>query len=216
MAEPNDSFRILSVDGGGMRGLIPALVIADLERAAAGRGRARRPGRGLLPPVRRHVDRRAGRSEPHGAVTPGRAGSTTVQRLGPRRALTDRRAGRSSTSASGGSSGRYEASSGPSTARGRSEDAVTRTVGGRGEARRCPAGPGGGRVRHDRARAVLLQAVAARSRMRRANRPIDRPRLATSTTPTYFPSHQVARRGALVDGSVLRRERHDRRRSSKR
>ena len=32
MAEPNDKFRILSVDGGGMRGLIPALVIADLER----------------------------------------------------------------------------------------------------------------------------------------------------------------------------------------
>ena len=32
MAEPNDRFRILSVDGGGMRGLIPALVIADLER----------------------------------------------------------------------------------------------------------------------------------------------------------------------------------------
>jgi patatin-like phospholipase/acyl hydrolase len=29
---PNDRFRILSVDGGGMRGLIPALVIADLER----------------------------------------------------------------------------------------------------------------------------------------------------------------------------------------
>jgi uncharacterized protein len=29
---PTDRFRILSVDGGGMRGLIPALVIADLER----------------------------------------------------------------------------------------------------------------------------------------------------------------------------------------
>ena len=29
---PDDRFRILSVDGGGMRGLIPALVIADLER----------------------------------------------------------------------------------------------------------------------------------------------------------------------------------------
>ena len=28
---PTDRFRILSVDGGGMRGLIPALVIADLE-----------------------------------------------------------------------------------------------------------------------------------------------------------------------------------------
>jgi patatin-like phospholipase/acyl hydrolase len=32
MPEPNDKFRILAVDGGGMRGLIPALVIADLER----------------------------------------------------------------------------------------------------------------------------------------------------------------------------------------
>lgn len=32
MTEPNDRFRILSVDGGGMRGLIPALVLADLER----------------------------------------------------------------------------------------------------------------------------------------------------------------------------------------
>ncbi len=31
-APPTDRFRILSVDGGGMRGLIPALVIADLER----------------------------------------------------------------------------------------------------------------------------------------------------------------------------------------
>jgi len=31
MAEPNDRFRILSGDGGGMRGLIPVLVIADLE-----------------------------------------------------------------------------------------------------------------------------------------------------------------------------------------
>jgi uncharacterized protein len=29
---PSDRFRILSVDGGGIRGLIPALVIADLER----------------------------------------------------------------------------------------------------------------------------------------------------------------------------------------
>ena len=32
MDTPNDRFRILSVDGGGIRGLIPALVIADLER----------------------------------------------------------------------------------------------------------------------------------------------------------------------------------------
>lgn len=29
---PTDRFRILSVDGGGIRGLIPALVVADLER----------------------------------------------------------------------------------------------------------------------------------------------------------------------------------------
>ena len=32
MAEPNDRFRILAVDGGGMRGLIPARVIENLER----------------------------------------------------------------------------------------------------------------------------------------------------------------------------------------
>ena len=32
MAEPNDRFRILSVDGGGMRGLIPARVIENLEQ----------------------------------------------------------------------------------------------------------------------------------------------------------------------------------------
>ncbi len=32
IASPTDRFRILSVDGGGMRGLIPALAIADLER----------------------------------------------------------------------------------------------------------------------------------------------------------------------------------------
>lgn len=30
--QPTDRFRILSVDGGGIRGLIPALVVADLER----------------------------------------------------------------------------------------------------------------------------------------------------------------------------------------
>ena len=30
--EPTDAFRILSVDSGGIRGLIPALVIAELER----------------------------------------------------------------------------------------------------------------------------------------------------------------------------------------
>ena len=38
---PNDRFRILSVDGGGIRGLIPALVLADLEarlRKRAGEG----------------------------------------------------------------------------------------------------------------------------------------------------------------------------------
>lgn len=29
---PNDRFRILSVDGGGIRGLVPALVVAELER----------------------------------------------------------------------------------------------------------------------------------------------------------------------------------------
>jgi len=29
---PNDRFRILSVDGGGIRGLIPALVIAGIEK----------------------------------------------------------------------------------------------------------------------------------------------------------------------------------------
>lgn len=41
MAEPSDRFRILSVDGGGMRGLIPVRVIEDLERrlqAEAGPG----------------------------------------------------------------------------------------------------------------------------------------------------------------------------------
>jgi patatin-like phospholipase/acyl hydrolase len=39
MAEPNDKFRILSVDGGGMRGLIPARVIENLEgRLQAGAG----------------------------------------------------------------------------------------------------------------------------------------------------------------------------------
>src|SRR5258705_10514383 len=31
VAEPSDKFRILSVDGGGMRGLIPARVIENLE-----------------------------------------------------------------------------------------------------------------------------------------------------------------------------------------
>lgn len=31
-SQPTDSFRILSVDGGGIRGLIPALVIAEIER----------------------------------------------------------------------------------------------------------------------------------------------------------------------------------------
>lgn len=40
-ANPTDAFRILAVDGGGIRGLIPALVIAELERrlqAQAGEG----------------------------------------------------------------------------------------------------------------------------------------------------------------------------------
>jgi patatin-like phospholipase/acyl hydrolase len=32
MAEPNDKFRILSVDGGGMRGVIPARVIENVEQ----------------------------------------------------------------------------------------------------------------------------------------------------------------------------------------
>ena len=42
MATP-DRFRILSVDGGGIRGLIPALVIRDLERRVADATGERRP-----------------------------------------------------------------------------------------------------------------------------------------------------------------------------
>jgi hypothetical protein len=41
-AEPSDRFRILAIDGGGIRGLISALVLREIEqrlnRGAAGRG----------------------------------------------------------------------------------------------------------------------------------------------------------------------------------
>jgi patatin-like phospholipase/acyl hydrolase len=39
-ARPTDRYRILCVDGGGIRGLIPALVLAELERRLAARAGA--------------------------------------------------------------------------------------------------------------------------------------------------------------------------------
>src|SRR5215211_6156279 len=41
MADKN--FRILSVDGGGLRGLVPALLLLDLERRLAAKTGERRP-----------------------------------------------------------------------------------------------------------------------------------------------------------------------------
>ena len=43
MAEPNDKFRILSVDGGGMRGLIPGARDRETSSGACRRRQARMP-----------------------------------------------------------------------------------------------------------------------------------------------------------------------------
>jgi patatin-like phospholipase/acyl hydrolase len=197
---PTDRFRILSVDGGGIRGLIPALVIADLERRLE-------EGAGADARAADYFHMFAGTSTgglvalsltvPDLPVRPDRPLITaaTLADLyttdGPKifeRSLLQRLR-------------TLWGWIGPKYTLGPLEDAVTRRVGARARLA-------------DALREVLVTAYDMTDRepyfFRRwqaredeaRNLPLVDPALATSAAPTYFPSHEVDGH-ALVDGGVF-------------
>jgi uncharacterized protein len=196
---PTDRFRILSVDGGGMRGLIPALVIADLER---------RLQEGADPDVRAadYFHMFAGTST--GGLV---ALSLTVPDLPvrPDRPLITAATLADLYTTDGPKI--FERSLlqklrtlwgwiGPKYTLGPLEDAVTRRVGTRAKLA-------------DALREVLVTAYDMtdrepyfferwRAREEAASPSLVDPALATSAAPTYFPSHEVEGH-ALVDGGVF-------------
>ena len=184
-----------------MRGLIPALVIARPRAAPAGGGGPGCPRSGLLPHVRRDVDRRARGAEPHGPGSAGSAGAPPDERGdlaefytadGPK--IFHRSFWHKLRTLWGFIAPKYGL--------GPLEEAVTRRIGTEARLADAPARTGRSRVRHDRPRAVLLQALAgARGPVREIARWSDAA-LATSAAPTYFPSHEVDGH-ALVDGGVF-------------
>ena len=195
---PSDRFRVLSIDGGGVRGLIPALVLAELERRLEAEIGERRPiadcfhlvagtstggliALGLLAPDPEARDRPLLGAED--LVGLYREDGPRIFKRGLLRRLT---------SVDGWLAPKY------------SPDGLARSVRERlGEARLREA-----------LRDVLVTSYdmserephffkrwrAAESEER--NPPIVDAALATAAAPTYFPSHGLDRR-ALVDGGVF-------------
>jgi uncharacterized protein len=197
---PTDKFRILCVDGGGIRGLIPALVIADLERRIQARA-------GAEARVSDYFHMFAGTST---------GGLVALSVTAPDRERPERPA------VSGEDLARFYTEDGPGIFH-RSLLQRIRTLGGW-------LGPkyslapldaaikrrlGAGRLEHALRELIVTSYDMTnrqpyffkRWRARESpetdrNRPITDAGLATSAAPTYFPSHELDGR-ALVDGGVF-------------
>jgi hypothetical protein len=195
---PSDRFRILSVDGGGIRGLIPALVLAELERRLEAKV-------GGEPRVSDYFHLLAGTStgglvalslttpDPRDRTRPMVSSAELASfyledgpRIFRRSALHRLRT--------------LDGLAGPKYALGPLAEAVDRRL-------------GSGRLEHGlRDLVVTSYDMTAREpyffkrwRARESedrNHPITDAALATSAAPTYFPSHEVGGR-ALVDGGVF-------------
>lgn len=188
--QPNDRFRILCVDGGGIRGLISALLVAEIEKRLEARGR---PGR-LADCFHLFAGTSTGglialaltRPEP----VPGAELAGFYTEDGPR--IFHRSLWRKVTTGGG--------LFGPKYSDEVLREAILRRI---GEARLA-----------DARRDLLVTAYDMTQRepfffkrwkARRDpswNWPVLEAALSTAAAPTYFPSHEVAGR-ALVDGGVF-------------
>jgi len=219
LTAPNDRFRILSVDGGGIRGLVPALVLAELERRLQeGTGEDARvadyfhmfagTSTGGLVALSLTVPDRP--SRPDRPLISAQTLAEFYRADGPR--IFRRSLWQKLKTAWGWI--------GPKYSLGPLEEAVANRVGtgttladalrelivvaydmtdrdpyffkrwrAREELQRQLAGEGSG-----------IQETAPAGEVR--NRPLVDAALATSAAPTYFPSHEVDRH-ALVDGGVF-------------
>ena len=189
--------KVLCIDGGGIRGLIPALVLAEIERRT-GR-RIARAGR----PRRRHVDGR----DPRVRADPPRRRrpAAATQRGGARRHL--RRGGPEDLPPQPAQADLLRRGLDRRALRRRRAQRRARALPGRARLSGALARRARDRVRHPRPLRVLLPLRARTRATRRTTSRSSRSRARPSAAPSYFEPAEAtdvagARTYPLIDGGV--------------